>query len=93
MVRFGQSTYRNTRNRVNGSFSDDFLVELQLDQVLVLTSLIFIIVLETFFREMRSGCPEGLFKLMIWYWSIKNVKMNVKKTKILISSEKARKVS
>ena len=51
-----QSTSRNTRNRVivNVSFSDDFLVQLPLDQALVLTSPIFIIVQEAFFKEMRK---------------------------------------
>ena len=56
VVWFVQSTSRNTQNRVrvNGSFSDDFLVRLRLDQALVLTSPIFIIVQEAFFKEMRK---------------------------------------
>ena len=63
LVKIVQSIYRNARNRVivNGTFSDDFLVQLGLHQSSVLIPLFFIIVLETVSREIRSGFPEELF--------------------------------
>ena len=48
LVKIIQSMYRNTRNHVgvNGTFSDDFLVQVGLHQGSVLSPLLFIIVLE-----------------------------------------------
>ena len=53
LIRFLQLIYRKTRSGVNGSFSDGFLVHVGLHQELVLILLLFITVLEAFFKEMR----------------------------------------
>ena len=42
------------------NFSHDFLVRVGLHQGSVLRPLLFIIVLNTLSREIRSGCPEEL---------------------------------
>ena len=46
--------------RINGPFSDDFLVQVVLHQGSVLNPLLFTIVLEALSRETRSGYPEEL---------------------------------
>ena len=50
--------YRNaqSRIRVNGTFTDDFLAHIGLHQEL--SPLLFIILLETLSREFRSGYPD-----------------------------------
>ena len=55
--------YKNPRSRVrvNGFFSDDFLVQAVLRQVSMLNVLIFIMVLEALSRYISSGCPELLY--------------------------------
>ena len=62
LVKTVQSMYRNTRSRVrvDGAFSDDFLVQLGLHQASVLSALLFIIVLDAPSRNIRSECPEEL---------------------------------
>ena len=52
--------YRNVQNRVrvNGTFSDDFLVQVRLHQGSVSSPLLFIIRRETPSREIRLRCPE-----------------------------------
>ena len=54
--------YRSARSRfiVNGTFSDDFPVQLGFHQGSVLSSLLFIVMLEVLCREIRSGCQEEL---------------------------------
>ena len=50
------------RGRVNGSFGDTFLAHIGLQKERsVLSPLIFVVVLEAFFREVRSGCSKELF--------------------------------
>ena len=62
LVKIVQSMYRSARShfRVNGTFSDDFLVQLGLHQGSVLSPLLFTMVLEGLSREIRSGCQEEL---------------------------------
>ena len=57
-----QSMYRNARNRVrvNGSFSDDFLVQVGLRRGSVLSPLLSIIMLETISREIRISRRTAL---------------------------------
>ena len=57
-----QSMYRNARNRVrvNGSFSDDFLVQVGLRLGSVLSPLLSIIMLETISREIRISRRTAL---------------------------------
>ena len=54
--------YRNTQSRVrvDRPFSDDFLVQVGLHQVSVLSALLFIIVLDAPSRNIRSECQEEL---------------------------------
>ena len=54
--------YRNARSRVSvdGTFSDDFLVQVELHQGSVLSPLLFITMMEVLSREIRSGCLEEL---------------------------------
>ena len=62
LVKTVQSMYRNTRSRarVDGAFSDDFLVQVGLHQASVLSPLLFITVLDAPSRKIRSECPEEL---------------------------------
>ena len=62
LVKVVKSMYRNAPSyvRVNGTFSDDFLVQVGSHQDSVLSLLLFIIVLEALSREIRPGCPEEL---------------------------------
>ena len=63
LVRCLQSMYRKSwcRGRVNGSFGDAFLAHIGLQKERsVLRPLVFVIALEAFFREVRSGCSKGL---------------------------------
>lgn len=57
-----QSMYRKARSyvRINGPFSDDFLVQVELHQNSVLSPLLFIIVLAALSKETRSGYSEEL---------------------------------
>lgn len=57
LVRHVQAMYKNVPSqvRVNGSFSDDFLQQVNLNYGLKLCLLLFIIVLEVLNREMISG--------------------------------------
>ena len=48
------------RAQVSGSFGEAFLVQVGLHKGSVLSRLTFVIVLELFFREVRSGCSEEL---------------------------------
>ena len=59
---FNESSIWNARShvRVNGIFSDNFLVYKRLHQGFVLCPLLFIIVLEAIPREIRSVCHEEL---------------------------------
>ena len=60
MVKIVQSMYRNVQNRVtvNGTFSEDFMVQVRLHQGSVSSPLLFIIRRETPSREIRLRCPE-----------------------------------
>ena len=60
-----QLLYRNggSRVRVNGTFSDDFLVQVGLHQGSLLSFLVFIILLEKLSREIKSGYPEELLNV------------------------------
>ena len=62
LVRCLQSIYNpRGRGRVIGSFGDACLVQIGLQkESLVLSPLIFVMVLEAFFREVRSGCSKEL---------------------------------
>ena len=62
LIKIVQLMYRNVPSpaQVKGTFSDDFLVQVVLNQAPVLSPLLFIIGLEALFREIRSGCPEEL---------------------------------
>ena len=53
---------RNARSRVSvdRTFSDDFLVQVELHQGSVLSPLLFITMMEVLSREIRSGCLEEL---------------------------------
>ena len=57
-----QSMYRKARSyvRINGPFSDDFLVQVELHQNSVLSPLLLIIVLAALSKETRSGYSEEL---------------------------------
>lgn len=57
MVKLAQFLYKN-HVRVNATFVDNFLVLLGLNQGLVLSLLVFIIVLEAISGEIRSECPK-----------------------------------
>ena len=61
MAKIVQSMYRSARSHfiVNGTFSDNFLVQLGFHQGSVLSPL-FIIMLEVLSREIRSGCQKEL---------------------------------
>ena len=54
--------YKNaqSRVRVNWTFSVDFMLPIGLYKGSVLSPLLFIIVLETLSKEIRSGCSEQL---------------------------------
>ena len=54
--------YRNAQSRitVNGTFSDNFLVQIRLHQSSALSPLLFIITLETQSGKIREGFPEEL---------------------------------
>ena len=62
LIKIVQSMYRNARSqvRVNGTFSDDFLVQGGLHQGSISNPFLFIIVLEALSREIRLGCPDKL---------------------------------
>ena len=63
LVEIVESMYRNAqiRVRVNGAFSDDFLIHAGLHQSSMLSCLFFVVVLETLpFRENRSAFHEEL---------------------------------
>ena len=62
LVKFVGSMYWNAPShvRVNGIFSDYFLVQVGSHQDLVLSLLSIAIVLEALSREIRSGCLEKL---------------------------------
>ena len=62
LVKIVQSMYRKVQScvRINGPFSHDFLVLIELHQGSVLSPLLFIKVLEALFRETRSRYPEEL---------------------------------
>ena len=113
LVKIARSMYRiaQSRVRVNGTFSDDFLVQVELYQGLVLSPLLFFIVLEALSREIRSGWPEELLhaddlalvsetleglkgRLQTWKEALKSkgLRLNVKKTKIMILRGNAGKV-
>ena len=49
--------------KVNGTFSDDFLIQLGLHQDSVLSPLLFIIVLEELGQDIQKNC----FILMTWH--------------------------
>ena len=52
--------YRSGRVRVNGTFSNDLVVQVGLHQGSVLGLLLFILLHENLSREIRSGCLEKL---------------------------------
>ena len=98
--------------RVNGIFSDYFLVQVGSHQDLVLSLLSIAIVLEALSREIRSGCLEKLLyadnvtlfsktleglkgKLETWKRVLESkwLRVNVKKTKMMIRSKNAVKVT
>ena len=60
LVKSVQSMYKNaqSRVRVNWTFSVDFMLQIRLYEGSVLSPLLFIIVLETLSKEIRSGCSE-----------------------------------
>lgn len=60
LVKTVQSMYKNaqSRVRVNWTFSVDFMLQIRLYEGSVLSPLLFIIVLETLSKEIRSGCSE-----------------------------------
>ena len=62
LVKIVQSMFRNARSHiiVNETFSNDFLVQVGLNQGSVLSSLLFIIKLESLSREIKSGCLDKL---------------------------------
>ena len=68
LVRIVLSMYRNTRSRVRvyRTFSDDFLVQVGLHQGSVLSPLLFILVLEAPYRQIRSGCIKKLLYADDW---------------------------
>ena len=95
--------YRNAHRciKINATFDDDFLVQVGLHQGSVFNPLIFIIVPEALFRELRSRYPRELIygnslalesetleilKERIEAWK-GGLRVNVKKTKMMISSE------
>ena len=63
LVKIVQSMYRNGQShfRANGTFSDDFLVQVRLHQGSMLSPFCFITVLEALSREIKLGCPELLY--------------------------------
>ena len=60
LVKTVQSMYKNAQSRVraNWTFSVDFMLQIRLYEGSVLSPLLFIIVLETLSKEIRSGCSE-----------------------------------
>ena len=89
--------YRNVQSRVtvNGSFTDDALVQVGLHQGSVLIPLLFIIVVGVLSREIRLGCPgELLYADEAWKGAVgvKGLRVNVK-TKMMISCKNAGKVT
>ena len=60
--------HKNTRNRViiNGSFNDDFLVQVGLHQDSKLSHLLHVIGHEVLSRQVRYECSESCFMLIIW---------------------------
>ena len=60
LVKTVQSMYKyaQSRVRVNWTFSVDFMLQIRLYEGSVLSPLLFIIVLETLSKEIRSGCSE-----------------------------------
>ena len=60
LVKTVRSMYKNaqSRVRVNWTFSVDFMLQIRLYEGSVLSPLLFIIVLETLSKEIRSGCSE-----------------------------------
>ena len=59
-VKIVQSMYRKAQScvRINGPFSHDFLVQVELHQGSVLSPLFFIKLLEALFKETKSRYPE-----------------------------------
>ena len=57
-----QSMYRNAQSQitVNGTFSENFLVQIRLHQSSALSPLLFIITLEAQSGKIREGFPEEL---------------------------------
>ena len=53
--------------RVNGTFSDDFLVNVGLHQGSVLTLLLFVIVLEHYLDKLGQDAHENCFMLITWH--------------------------
>ena len=55
-------SFRNTQSRIRviGTFTDDFLVQVGLHQGPMLSPLFFIIVLEALSRKIKAGCLEEL---------------------------------
>ena len=55
LVKIVQTMYKNSRShvKINGTFSDNFLVQLGLHQSSMLSPFLFIIVLETLLREIK----------------------------------------
>ena len=96
MVKIVQLKYRNPQSRVrsNGTFSD-------VHQGSVLNTLLIVLVLEALSRKIRLGCPEyflytyeltleglkGKLEAQKGALESKGLRVNVKKTKIMISSE------
>ena len=48
--------------KFKGTFRDDYLVEVKLHQISMVSPLLFIIVLGPLSREIRSGCPNEALK-------------------------------
>ena len=64
--------HKNTRNRIiiNGSFNDDFLVQVGLHQDSKLSHLLHVIEHEVLSRQLIYECSESCFMLIIWDWLV-----------------------
>ena len=51
--------YARSCVQVNGRVSDEFEVNVNIHQGSILSSLLFIVVLEALLMELRTGCPWG----------------------------------
>ena len=89
IVRLVQRMYANARSRVRvgEGYSEEFEVKVGVHQGSVLSSLLFIIVLEALSREFRTGVPwEDLYvvrRLLTWKEAMEKKGLRVK-TKIMI---------